>query len=282
MNELDLIRSFRADVPPPTATAIATAERAWRRPGRRRPSGMIRWGLPASLAAAATVAALALTTGDDGRLGTPDASAAQTLRLAASAQHGGVTRPLRAGEYWYVRRRITFGGRPEVREDWVAPDGARRWRLGSGEEHSVDPTKRPPFHIGDSAVTYSQLLALPRDPRALYARIRAAAVECECGQSVDQETFTIAADLLRDNPIPVDLRSALLRAAALVPGIELDPRARDVAGRSGVAVSFGEPGGAHALIFDRRTHDLLGENEGRGGGSADLASRIVGSIQARP
>ena len=42
MDELDLIRSFRADTAPPTALATARAERAWRRPQSRRP----RWGRP--------------------------------------------------------------------------------------------------------------------------------------------------------------------------------------------------------------------------------------------
>ena len=39
MNELDLIRSFRADVPGPSAAATARAERAWRpAPRRARPA----------------------------------------------------------------------------------------------------------------------------------------------------------------------------------------------------------------------------------------------------
>lgn len=41
MNELDLIRSFRADVPGPSAAATAAADEAWRRTTRR---SVARWG----------------------------------------------------------------------------------------------------------------------------------------------------------------------------------------------------------------------------------------------
>jgi len=42
-------------------------------------------------------------------------------------------------------------------------------------------------------MTYRELLALPRDPATLYRRFHDAAVECECGNSVDQETFVLVA-----------------------------------------------------------------------------------------
>jgi hypothetical protein len=135
--------------------------------------------------------------------------------------------------------------------------------------------------LGNDAVPYSKLLDLPRDPEALYRRMHDAAVECECGNGVDQETFVIAGDLLRDNPIPTDLRAAVLRAAALIPGIELLDHQRDAAGRPGVGVAFDGVGQRGVLIFDPKTYELLGENDGLGG-SADLESAIVGSLNARP
>jgi hypothetical protein len=317
MNELDLIRSFRRDMPPAGPAAVARAERAWQ--GRQRPP---RWTprlvLAGCLVAAATVAALVIPAERDGRLGAPEARAAQTLRAAAAAE-GGLTRPLRPGEYWYVRQRTAWAMsagddyvviHPEVREDWVAIDGSRRWRtrrdgeprfptpedrerweeaggrLGPARtEHRVPAPKDPPFYVGDRALTYAQLLELPRDPEALYERLRSAAIECECGQSVEQETFVIVGDLLRGNPIPADLRAALLRAAAHVPGIEFVERERDLAGRTGVGVAFESEGQRSVLIFDRDTYELLGENEYDGaliGGSADVESGVVASIEERP
>jgi hypothetical protein len=323
MNELDLIRSFRADMPAPSAAATASAERAWRRatpqrgrwplaPGSRRRGARALAG--AALVAAVSAAALILPSEEDSRLGTQPASAAQTLRHAAAAQVGGVTRPLGPGEYGYVRRKTAWPlfaeGRytiiqPQVREDWIGTDGSRRWVVRQdgaprfpGPRHrerweaAGRPELMPPsehhealgkrsFYVGAKPVTYAQLLALPRGPEALYRRMHQAAIDCECGNGVDEETFVIAGDLLRDNPIPADLRAAILRAAALVPGIELLARVRDVAGRPGVGVAFDAPGRRKVLIFDPKTYQLLGENEA-GGGSADMESAIVGSPTERP
>ena len=54
-----------------------------------------------------------------------------------------------------------------------------------------------------------------------------------------------------------------------------------MAGRGGVGVAFDGTGGESVLVFDPKTYELLGENNGLGG-SADLESAIVESITARP
>jgi hypothetical protein len=145
-------------------------------------------------------------------------------------------------------------------------------------------------------MSYNDLLALPRDAEALYGRLRAAAVECGCGHSVDSETFVIVGETLRSTPVPDGLRAAFLRAAALIPGIELVARDRDVSGRPGVAVAVDYAGHRDALVFDRGSHALLGETDtmlarddqtdGRPGqligGSAYIASGIVASETQRP
>lgn len=71
----------------------------------------------------------------------------------------------------------------------------------------------------------------------------------------------IVGDLLPDTPVPADVRAALLRAAARVPGIELIERIRDVAGRLGTGVAIDSGGTRRALIFDADTYELLGESE---------------------
>ena len=329
MDELDLIRSFRADTSPPSALATARAERAWRRPEPRRPRWSGRLAIAACVAAAATTAALVIPGERDTRLGTSAASAAGTLRLAAKSQEGGLLRPLRAGEFFYVRTKTAWsmGGdvegaytviAPGVRESWVAIDGERRFRtrpdgpirfpgprdrtrweaagsppgVVSSDHHEPAP-KQGPFYLGGEPMSYAELLALPRKARALYRRVRQEAVDCECGHSVDNETFVIIGDLMRENPIPADLEAALLRAAALIPGIKLIGAERDVAGRLGVGVAVDYAGHRNILIFDRKTHELLGENErllerknyvdGDPGelvsGSAVLASRVVDSLR---
>ena len=69
----------------------------------------------------------------------------------------------------------------------------------------------------------------------------------------------IIGDLMRENPIPADLEAALLRSAALIPGIELIESERDVAGRTGVGVAVDYRGYSDILIFNRDSYELLGE-----------------------
>ena len=290
MDELDLIRSFRANTAPPTALATARAERAWRRPERRGP----RWprlgtrvAIAVCVAAAATVAALVIPGERESRLGAPEASAAETLRRAAESQKGGLTRPLQPGEFFYTRATTTWNGQPADRESWVAIDGTRRWldERQPEADFRVGPREKP-FRLGDEAMTYAELLALPRDAEALHARLRQAAVDCECGHSVDHETFVIVGDLLRENPIPAELEAALLRSAALIPGIKLIESERDVAGRPGVGVAVDYRGFRNTLIFNRDSYELLGENERHDGkltgGSAILDSRVLDSMHRPP
>jgi hypothetical protein len=333
MNELELIHSFRADTPAPTAAATARARRAWE-PRSRRRRQLPRWAPRTVIAVAvvgvAAVAALTLVSDDGSRFGPADARAAETLRLAAAAEQGGLPRPLRPGEFWYVKRHTayTFGAgddysfiQPQVREDWVGADGTRRWRtkpagplrfpseedrrrwvergrlgvLGRTQHEHRPRAGEAPFYLGDQGLTYEGLLnALPRDPAALHARLRRAAIECQCGNGVESETFVIVGDLLRDAPLPSDRRADLLRAAAYIPGIRLIQHERDLAGREGVGVAFDSDGRRNVLVFDRRTHELLGDNErlledkpfGPAGyllgGSAELESALVGSMTERP
>jgi hypothetical protein len=313
MDELDLIRSFRADVPSPSAAATAHAERAWRRTRRPR---IPRWA-PRAAAAAAAIAAVAAAAlivpwGGDGRLGADSAEAAQTLRHAA-AEVRGLPRALEPGEYWYERRRTAWTSSVEgnseytvtgmeVREEWIAADGSRRWttrKVGplqfpsardrarweaDGRPDLVPPPSedrtRTRFSIGPTKYSYRQLLALPRDPERLYARFRDAAVECQCGNGVDDQTFVVAVELLRTTPLPTDLRAAILRAIALVPGIEQRPE-RDILGRPGIGVAYNGTQGRQALLFDPSTYEMLGDRSGAGG-TADLESGIVDSTTARP
>jgi hypothetical protein len=287
MDDLDLIRSFRASTAPPTALATARAERAWRRPEPRRPRWGGRLAIAACLAAAATAAALVIPGERESRVGAPDASAAETLRRAAESQKGDLTRPLRPGEFFYSRSKSRWNGQPAGRESWVAIDGTRRWldERQPGADFRVGPSEKP-FHVGDEAMSYDQLLSLPREAEALHARLRQAAVDCGCGHSVDNETFVIIGDLMRENPIPADLEAALLRSAALIPGIELIESERDVAGRTGVGVAVDYRGYSDILIFNRDTYELLGENARHNGkltgGSAILESGVVRAVTAEP
>ena len=73
----------------------------------------------------------------------------------------------------------------------------------------------------------------------------------------------VAVELLRGTPLPTDLRAAILRAIALIPGIEQHAE-RDIMGRPGVGVAYDGSQGRQALIFDPSTYELLGDRSGAG------------------
>ena len=137
MDDLDLIRSFRADVPGPDAAATARAERAWRpAPRSRGPRWVPRAAVGIAAAAAVAAAALIIPSARDGRLGAESARAAATLRHAA-AEARGLPRALRAGEYWYVRSRTVWTTGVEGRRRAVHGDGHRAPRgVDRGERHA--------------------------------------------------------------------------------------------------------------------------------------------------
>ena len=190
----------------------------------------------------------------------------------------------------------------ETREEWTAPDGRRRWitrpvgpvRFPSAQDRerwradgrpdlAVPPSEdrtSTGFYLGGTKQSYGELLGLPRDPQILYERLRDAAIECECGNGVDDQTFVVAVELLRTAPLPAQVRAAILRAIALIPGIEQRAE-RDVTGRPGVGIAYNGTQGRQSLIFDPETFELLGDRQGTGG-TADIASGIVESIEARP
>ncbi|WP_431676709.1 CU044_5270 family protein [Kitasatospora sp. KL5] len=252
------------------------------------------------LAAAAAVAALVLGVN---ALGTgappapvPPASAASVrlLERAALAAHADPGPAPRGTQYGYVRtvgrstalsedggtmRRDTVS---ENTEQWTAVDGTRPGlrRTDRGEHELPAPgagTLNSP--------TYRLLAALPADPDALLARIRADA-ELNHGAGSgsttgpDQEAFTAIGDLLRSSVAPPEVSAALYRAAARIPGVVTVDDAVDAAGRHGTAVARVHGGERSEWIFDPGTLRLLGERtvllqDGPWGRAGDEVSSIA-------
>ena len=329
MNELDLIRAFRATERVPAAPGGAhagarrrlTAHIAPSEPRRRR------WLLPAAgvAVAAAAALALALTSGVEERRVAPGDAAAALNQAADAAEEAGGLGVLGAGEYFYVHVREAYLSTstdgpegswsilaPAELESWSTRDAAGR-RLGRAFGRPSFPTDRDrerwiaagrppqtvtrtdthvraqakPWYLNDQAMSYRELLALPTDPAALRAHIREAAGDS--GSSPDAETFTLIADMLRDNPVPSRVRAALYRALALVPGVTLRGELKDRLGRAGVGVSYDDEDGIRQLlIFDPRTAAVLEDRmtllRGRRllGYRVVVDSGVVGSTRERP
>ena len=106
----------------------------------------------------------------------------------------------------------------------------------------------------------AELSTLPRDPYRLLNSIYKQTLGQ--GQSVDGEALVFIADLLRTGLVPAELRAALYKAAAIIPGVTVTEGQANLDGRAGVAIGRLEEGPAKTrqeLIIDPETGLLIGE-----------------------
>ncbi len=338
MNDIELLRRFRSEVPPPDEDARSEALSAMLQRGeldRRRtaPRRSGRWRVPAAVAAAAVaiaVAGPALVPGGH-RGGASPAAAAVLLRAAQVAAQQEADSPPGPGQFVYTKTQNAYANvwadagpnhegfsvlMPEVREAWIATDGAGRLlettgtpRFLSDQDRAVwEATGKPDLGANKTSdesfpaaapdkggLFYFDLSGLPTDPDALRAKIESR--EVEGGPPGDAETFTIIADMLRETYAPPALRAALYKIAAGLSGVDLIGDMKDPAGRDGIAVAYTHAGQRHELIFDPHSSALLGEryvvtDSSKGGfrvepgtvvgWAAYLSSGIVDATSQRP
>lgn len=105
------------------------------------------------------------------------------------------------------------------------------------------------------------LAQLPRDASALRQRLYDDSAGG--GNSTDGEAFVYVADILRSGVVPADLRSALYRVLATIPGGEITSRAATVGTASGIAFGRYEShnGTRTELVIDPANGDLVGERD---------------------
>jgi hypothetical protein len=103
--------------------------------------------------------------------------------------------------------------------------------------------------------------SLPRDPQALldliYERTEGA------GKTPERAAFVTIADGLRTGVVPADLRAALYKAAALIPGVTVADRQATVDGRTGIAIGLPSPDGVarQDIIIDPASGLVIGERD---------------------
>jgi hypothetical protein len=299
MTPVDLdqaLREFRADVPPPDDATVRSGRDALARRIGDGPQVRVRRSrrrLGVALAGAGAVALGAIFGLDSGGVHR-DLTAAQALeRVARVAAKQPERRTfVRPGQYWYVRSRTayltTVGDQPSysaitpsIREIWLGNRGGRLDEhgskpifLGPRDKARWKAHGRPDLRRnnvmplgGDSAIvafgsrnlTFKELRRLPTEPDALYAEIKQAAGKA--GPGPRQEAFTVIGDLLREAPVPPNVRAALYRAAARIPGVRLIGEVRDPIGRKGLAVALTANDTRRELIFDPDDSTLLAERE---------------------
>jgi hypothetical protein len=178
--------------------------------------------------------------------------------------------PADVTQEWLLRRDVTgarkwvSGSEEEARKAGFPIDEAGwpegEWRAPCGDwfaaEEGRDPCERPgSWQVPDQEF----LAALPRDTQALFDRLRA---ETDGrGQDPDLEMVVYVADVLRTGQVPADLRAALYRALAKVPGLDITEQVANLDGVAGTAYGISAHGMRHDVIVDPATGQFIGERQ---------------------
>jgi hypothetical protein len=296
MDELDLLRCLRADLPPaPHAARAAARARLLRAPAPRRRAPRAVLAIGATVAAAA--GAVAVVSGlDEGHVAPMPAAARALQRAAEIAERRTGPGVPRDDQFFYVasegtemtttethRQSFSFltTGRREIwlsvdrtgklleqqigGRRWLTPVDRRRWiavgspRLGE-RSADIDMGAIHQYNLGEEALSSAELRAYDPTPQQLFDRLRVHLGDK--GQSPDGEVFVEIADALRESPQTPRLRATLYRALALVPGVQLLGHVRDRLGRAAIGVAFTERTGLrHELLFDPQTSEILNERQ---------------------
>lgn len=168
---------------------------------------------------------------------------------AAGAQPGGWP----DAAYWHTISSYRQGTGPTLqRESWMG-------------HTAIGVIKDPRVSSGVMALgevvmfggfSWDQLYALPTDPHALEAKLRATSLNG--GRDDNSELFSIVGALLAESPAPPALRKTLWEIAARIPGVTLVGAVKDSAGRPGVEIRRGHEG----YILDPKDGRLLEQYEG--------------------
>lgn len=141
----------------------------------------------------------------------------------------------------------------------LAQEHYARMLADTGGEPEMLRAPRGEFY--GSAGRYDDLGDLPRDPQQLLNYIYKATLGA--GRSADGEALVWIADTLRTGRVPADLRAALYRAAAGIPGVEITEQVANLDGRTGISIGRVETvdGTRQDIIIDPATGSLIGERE---------------------
>lgn len=150
-------------------------------------------------------------------------------------------------------------GRPrfvsaDQRAGWIAAGSPPLPRVGQVEDTTIS---------GGGLLSASEISKLPTDPAALRKMIEAREIRGVEGPPGEAETFALIGDMLREAYLPSEVRAALYRLTAELPGVELLGEVEDPVGRPGTGIAYTDRrrGTRHELIFDPQTSALLGERQ---------------------
>lgn len=251
----------------------APASEHWSARPRRRPRGLVLSVAAgaATAAAGATALAVGLLSGPAGTAppgaasGHPQAATVAALyKLSRVAARQPAAGPPGTGQFQYtssvginqactVDRLYYCVNYREQREIWIGPDGSGRIRETASDpafpsakdRHNWIALGKPKLltgpsddHFGPGGLSDGpvDLSKLPTDPAKLAEMISSRKIEG--GPPGPAEDFVQVGDLLRESDASPELRAALFKVAAGIPGVKLLGTVTDSDGRSGTAIAF--------------------------------------------
>ncbi|WP_183086304.1 CU044_5270 family protein [Mycetocola tolaasinivorans] len=167
----------------------------------------------------------------------------------------------RGGDWMIVRTELPptdFHGGPEARAD--AEGRYQRMTEPGSVTHGVfTATLGGGVYPAPSAADFS---GYSRDPDALY---RYFDESVEGSGSHEQAMWVGVNDLVREPAVPADLRAALFRVLARIPGVEVQETGVEIAGQAGVAFSRVDAGSGgksrEELIVDPANGRVIGSRD---------------------
>ncbi|HEV2254001.1 MAG TPA: CU044_5270 family protein [Streptosporangiaceae bacterium] len=294
MNDLDLVRTLRADVPSPSparlaagrsrilAAAVTRRRRYWRL--------AVPVGAVAAAAAVAVVAVLggtatpsrpgsAATPSRPGAAGShpqpaPRASLAAKILTVAARTVAAESATLPGDRQWiYTRFVQTQTGTPDQsNENWIRFDGLEQAYYQDGQL-IIQPESSG---SGGPLDSYHALAALPAEPAAILAAARqvvgttprewenwssGSAVAELAPRTVGDAEFDYLAQLLWDAyaAAPPAALAHVYQAMAEIPDVTVTPGLTNALGRAGIGVSAN--GGVSWLLLDPQTYQVIGLGE---------------------
>jgi hypothetical protein len=287
-----LLRELRAELPPPAPQdLVAVRDRLVRQTrqaagqrSRRLPRLGWRLVVAGGLSLAVTAGLLvAQNLGVGGRPPAPSAEAAQVLHRAALAAAAEPEPKIRDDQFVYVESTTMYMAVSDRDERWLQRTHRKIWlsvdgsKAGLVREKLLPPEALPgqPLPAGAKAdrtgvwqdtplepITNStpEMLPyareLPTEPDRMLDYVYA---HLQGENPRHEQAWITVGDLLRERLLPPKARAALFEAAARIPGVTVVRDSVDAAGRHGIAVAVVHDGVRQELIFDPKTHRLLGE-----------------------
>jgi hypothetical protein len=232
--------------PPAPASARTRAARVLRTGDRRR------WIVAAACVAALTAGLAALpTVGADGP--PPAAANAASAFLGSVAAHArGSSVGANASLLTTVRERRP--GFPETEFTVTIGHGQGVIRPAQGHDHG--PARSPNFPYGPflaPSFSWREVATLPSGTAELRDRLEALAPR--------QDLFGVIGGLLSISPVTPEVRAALYRVLATVPGVDLLGTGTDARGRAGTWLAHDDGTMRWKLLVDPHTGRLLQQDQ---------------------